>query len=215
MKVLKITTCLFFVLILILCLSTNIFAADSQSHNKDFFFNMKLSFANSIASGYEAVSDTYHDLIARLGFNVTCSNCGKNTHLSPDCSEEAIFNAFVGKWSIPEVGVDVNCYNSKAQFVCDNKNSACFFLLDNQYVIADHWYQGFNAIKLCKKGMTAYFETDSGTREYICTDVLKGYNKLFKLTDKEGNTISNPDGITLYTCNSNWENITLVLFRPV
>lgn len=147
---------------------------------------------------------------------ITCSYCGDGDHTTKRCAKKSVAGGAVGRWSIPSVGVDVACYASWAQSVCDAKDSACYFALGSQKVIADHKHQGFNAIKKCKVGTVAYVDTGSEVQKYVCTGVIQGHNVEGTLTDDGYNSIDkmNPGGITCYTCNDCWQNITIVFFQP-
>lgn len=146
-----------------------------------------------------------------------CAFCGAESHAVRHCAAQAVENGAVGRWAIPDVGVNVACYGSTKQDVCDAKDSACYFALGSQTVIGDHWHQGFNAIKRCKVGMKAYLDAGDGVQEYVCTSIIKGYNTGATLTDEAGNSINerNPGGITCYTC-SIWsqERVTIAFFEP-
>ena len=148
----------------------------------------------------------------------SCSYCGGADHSTGHCTTKSIASGAVGRWVIPDVGVNVACYASSEQSVCDRKDSACYFTLGSQKVIGDHWNQGFGAIKKCVVGTKAYMDTKDGKQWYICTGVIPdGHNTGSALTDADYNplTEANPGGITCYTCNGNWKNVTIVLFSKI
>ena len=125
---------------------------------------------------------------------------------------------YVGRFYIPDVGVDVALYDSWKQAVCDKKDSACFFQYGAQRIVADHWNQGFGAIKKCEPGMEAYIRNGNKTEKFICTDIIEGHNTVTgDLTDWDGNDIWdwNKDGITCYTCNGNSRNIKIIFFKKI
>ena len=101
--------------------------------------------------------------------DATCAYCGAQGHAARYCAAKAIANGAVGRWVIPDIGINVACYASSAQSVCDRKDSACYFSLGAQYAIADHWNQGFDAIKKCAVGTKAYMETGDEKQWYACT----------------------------------------------
>lgn len=121
-----------------------------------------------------------------------------------------------GRFYIPDVGVNVALYDSYAQSVCDKKDSACLFNYASQRVIADHKHQGFSAIKKCKPGMIAYISDGERIERFICTEIIQGHNDGY-LYDADYNDIEdrNPNGITCYTCNDHWRNITIVFFKKL
>ena len=146
---------------------------------------------------------------------IVCSYCNSPNHKTSVCPVKATDNGAVGRWVISSQNINVACYESMEQSVCDAKDSACYFKLGSQMVIADHWNQGFDGIKKCQPGTTAYMETENGRQNYVCTKIFKGHNT-GGLTDEEYNPIDdwNPGGITCYTCNGNWRNIVIVFFQP-
>lgn len=86
------------------------------------------------------------------------------------------------------------------------------------YVIADHDYQGFWALKNASIGMNAYMDYGDFREEYICTQVEKGYNCGDHLSDADHTPLYSdhcPDGILCYTCNGNSHDIILVSFQPI
>lgn len=121
-----------------------------------------------------------------------------------------------GRWLIPDLGVNVATFRSWAQSVVDQADSSAMFTLGSMDVIADHDYQGFSSIIRCPVGTSAYFDFGNGLTEYVCTASFSGHNIKSTLTDDDHNDIqySNPDGITCYTCNGNWQDIWIVFFQP-
>ena len=123
---------------------------------------------------------------------------------------------YVGRFLIPRVGVDVACYESSAQSVADARDSAAYFYACGHRVIADHVNQGFDAIKGCREGDTAQLVTEQGAEELICVAVIQGHNTGSALTDENYTPINAmyPDALVCYTCNDNWQNVTIVFFVP-
>lgn len=133
---------------------------------------------------------------------------------SSNYSDDGVYNTWdtcVGSFSIPSVGLSVNCYSSASQSTVDAKNSAAYFYTQGHSVVADHVNQGFNKIKSCSKGTSAYL---AGV-EYECVAVMSGHNDGHKLTTSSGEDIRNvyPGTLVAYTCNSNWQNVTMVFFK--
>lgn len=167
----------------------------------------------------KAVTAANADTVYKAQYKATrivCSYCGSENHKVATCAAKSVSKGALGRWSIPSVGINVACYKSWEQSVCDAKDSACYFTLGDMDVIGDHWNQGFNAIKSCTPGTKAYLETSSGTKTFVCTKIFTGHNT-GNLTDDDYNDISrgyNTGGITCYTCNDHWSNVTIVFFQP-
>ena len=120
--------------------------------------------------------------------------------------------------TIPSVGVDVACFwaSNNLQAYIDASDSAAFFSYGYQDVIADHRHQGFSAMKGSAIGSYAYLDYGSYKKTYVCVANFKGHNTGSSLTDLEGNDIAymNEGGIAMYTCNENWQNVTITLWQP-
>lgn len=124
----------------------------------------------------------------------------------------------VGRWLIPDVGVDVAAFASSTQATADAKDSACYFPFGDMIVVGDHWNQGFEAIKKCVVGTKAYLDIGAELKEYICVASFEGHNRVTEMTDNKNKSLNygaNTDGITCYTCNGNWQDIWIVFFQPV
>lgn len=147
-----------------------------------------------------------------------CSYCGSQEHLKASCAKRSVNNGAIGRWVIPNVGVNVACYDSNAQSVCDRKDSAASWQdgEGKQRYIGDHWNQGFDAIKNCVPGTKAYMDDGETKTWYVCTSVEYGHNTGEMLVDNDYQSITdrNPGGMTCYTCNGNWKNVALVFFAP-
>ena len=125
------------------------------------------------------------------------------------------FDEYVGRFKIPAVGVNVACYASSSQATVDAADSAAYFYTSGHLTIADHKHQGFSAIRSCSKGMKGSLSTSSGTKNYICVDRINGHNTGYELTDANYNSIDSmyPGTLVLYTCNENWQNVTIVFLK--
>ena len=131
-----------------------------------------------------------------------------------------------GRLTIPTVGVDVALYNASlyggSQGIVDARDSAAYMQdacgLYNSILIADHWNQGFDAMKRSVPDATkAYIKTSSGTIEYICVANFTGHNTGRDLTDNDYKRITNlySDGLIMYTCNDHWSNVTITFWAPI
>ena len=148
----------------------------------------------------------------------TTNNNNNNTSTTPPPSNNNNYNTWdtlVGKLSIPSVGLSVNCYASASQATVDAANSAAYFYTQGHLVIGDHVNQGFNKIKSCSKGTIAYIPYGGSSVEYECVAVMNGINTGYSLTTADGRDIRDlyPGAVVCYTCNSNWQNVTLVFFQ--
>jgi|GEM_PF-2695630 len=147
-----------------------------------------------------------------------CGYCGGSGHDEAGCRSKVIDSSeargAIGRWVIPEVGVDVAAFDSSSQSVVDAADSAGLFYALGQHLVADHNYQGFNAIKSCRTGMEAYLETSEGRQTFICTGITTGTNVGNDIITSDGRSISkvNRGGYTCYTCNENRSSVTIVFF---
>ena len=101
--------------------------------------------------------------------------------------------------------------NAGAQSIVNRKDTA--IRMDwhtNTLVIADHWNQGFEAIKQSVPGETViYLVYEGGVQKYICQNVQNGRNDGKTLRAEDGTDLlaSDPGGVLLYTCDGNWHTI--------
>lgn len=148
-----------------------------------------------------------------------CSYCEVEGHGNRFCPTKASDEGAFGRWVIPDVGVNVACYmtTDKAQEITDAKDSAALIRRSNATLLADHNYQGFDAINKCVVGTVAYMYTGARVQKYVCTDVLEGYNAGTHLTDVQGNTVkfAGAGGYTNYTCHFFSDKITIVHFKSM
>lgn len=147
---------------------------------------------------------------------IGCNYCGAADHKEAVCLQKTADRGAAGRWSIPGHGVDVACFHSNAQSVVNDKDSAAMFPYGVQTIICDHWNQGFEGIKSCEPGTKALWTAVDGTESwYVCTEKFNGHNT-GKLTDEDYVCVSdrNENGITCYTCNDNYKNVTIVFFQP-
>ena len=142
------------------------------------------------------------------------SNTEQNTTASKDTHSTA--ENYVGRFKIPSVGVNVACYAGSAQSIVDAKDSAAYFYGFGHTIIGDHKHQGFSAIKSCTVGTKATMNTPNGVESYTCVGIIKGHNTGTALTDSDYVDIDYlyPGALACYTCNENWQNVTIVFFMP-
>lgn len=119
-----------------------------------------------------------------------------------------------GRFTCPSVGIDVAIFAQSSQAVTDAADSANYFQLGGSMIVADHVNQGFNRIKSMGVGTLCYIETGSQTKTYRVTGKINGHNTGYDLTDSNYNSILGSAPLILYTCNENWQNITIVFCTP-
>ena len=149
-----------------------------------------------------------------------------------------------GRLYIPDANISVSLQREDEthtmQAICDMPNTACYVpyhpedefwtsLFDDSPMIADHNYQGFNAIKTLPIGSELYIEhPDSSTEhyklEYIDPNGTYDYadvtylNSTFPLEwprYSDGSFVNkgHTDCVTLYTCNQDTKHITIARFK--
>ena len=134
-------------------------------------------------------------------------------------AEEIEKRGITCRLTIPSVGVNVACFwstGSNLQTLVDNTDSAAFFPRYNDVrVIADHRHQGFSAMKSSTIGTKAYLDYGSYVETYTCIANFKGHNTGAYLTDNDGNNVSDlyPGKLVMYTCNENWQNVTITIWE--
>jgi sortase (surface protein transpeptidase) len=135
--------------------------------------------------------------------------------------KKSVDKGAVGRWIISDVKVNVAVYmgtssSQKNAAIVNAADSGIYLKKGDGYLIGDHNYQGFEAIKKCKPGTVAYLDTGKQVVKYVCTKVFKGYNEKYYLTDASGVKYNLPkDYIANYTCNENSHSVTIVEFKPV
>lgn len=131
-----------------------------------------------------------------------------------------------GRLTIPDVNVNVALFEVSAsdgaanQKITDKTDSAAFIPWGNQWLVADHYYQGFEKMKNSKIGTIAYINNGERMQAYICVEKAAGKNVSYTLLDNKGNDLYNRNagGICMYTCNVviyNGQDITYSLWQPV
>ena len=149
-----------------------------------------------------------------------------------------------GHLYIPDANISVSLQREDEthtmQAICDMPNTACYVpyhpedefwtsLFDDSPMIADHNYQGFNAIKTLPIGTELYIEHPDSTTEhykleYIDPNGTYDYadvtylNSTFPLEwprYSDGSFVNkgHTDCVTLYTCNQDTKHITIARFK--
>ena len=149
-----------------------------------------------------------------------------------------------GHLYIPDANISVSLQREDEthtmQEICDMPNTACYVpfypeddfsaaLFDDSPMIADHNYQGFNAIKTLPIGSDLYIEHPDSTTEhykleyidpngtYIPQDITL-WGSTFPLEwprYSDGSFVNkgHTDCVTLYTCNQDTKHITIARFK--
>lgn len=125
----------------------------------------------------------------------------------------------VGRLFIPSVDLNVGVYNADitkvetTQKIVDNRDSAAYFHMNHQYIIADHNYQGFNRISDIPIGGKAYIKKANGQISvYRMTNRLEGENLGYDLTDLNGKSVLDGRGdLIMYTCYKTYEYLNHVM----
>ena len=119
--------------------------------------------------------------------------------------------------TIPSVGVNVGCFwgTNNLQTLVDASDSAALFSYGGMTIVADHRHQGFSAMKSSSIGTKAYMDYGDHTEEYVCIANFKGHNTGHALTDNNDTNISElyPGYLGMYTCNENWQNVTITIWQ--
>ena len=80
---------------------------------------------------------------------------------------------YKGRIIIPEYSINTRLYkvdpdtNENRIAIVDAENSACFTIVDNTYVVGDHYYQGFSALWDAYVGLNGVWEDESGNQHNL------------------------------------------------
>lgn len=173
------------------------------------------------SGGYAAdtiIGDTYYDNDG-IGYSEYWTD---HWYFKDGVKTEFNSNSPYGRFYIPDTGVDVglqyinldNCY--LAQDVVDADDSAVYMDYGSSYVIADHRHQGFSAIKECAIGTKAFIRHDDRLEVYECVNIdPNSRNDGEDVYDSDENIIYNydPSLLSCYTCNEDWQHVTVVTFK--
>ena len=115
--------------------------------------------------------------------------------------------------------VRVDYYDDQdAQWICDAEDSAVYMTgWGVTPFIGDHTNQGFSGIRSCVDDTKAFIRHDGNTYVYDCTYVGGGTNDGYNIYDWNGEMIWNhgSNDLGMYTCNGNWQNVSIVLFSLI
>lgn len=96
---------------------------------------------------------------------------------------------------------------NNAQIIVDRPDSAAYFQIHNQPIIADHNHQGFYRIIDIKVGEKAYIKNSDGQIQvYTMINKFEGMNLEYDLTDlNEKSVLDGRGDLILYTCYKSYE----------
>lgn len=154
---------------------------------------------------------------------IYCKKCDSELDVQPYTYQEKVQKQKAKRWMygrlvIPDVGVDVAVIKVFSQETTDAQDSAAYFDWNGAWLIADHWNQGFDAIKQCQPGDICYIVTGDDIEEYKCLRMDYGHNTGFDLTENDWSTSVTgqyPGKIIMYTCNNGWQNIAFVVWERI
>lgn len=136
----------------------------------------------------------------------------------------------VGRLVIEDVGITVALYTMNGtdidhdQAVVDKKDSAGWGdyteFGESSHLIADHNYQEFKNLCDVTPGTSVarILHSDGTEDRYICTRIDNdGTNDGEYIYDSDGENVAFMDSALLYmyTCNSNWRNVTITFWYPI
>lgn len=110
----------------------------------------------------------------------------------------------------------VSLNEGNAQEVVDTQDSAAIFNFGNVLVIADHKNQEFGELKNRQVGDTTYIKYENSIIDsYTCSEKVNGQNTGYELIMDDGRKVSELTDcdIVMYTCNENWQNVTITLWK--
>ena len=129
----------------------------------------------------------------------------------------------MGRLVIPGVGINVALYidgegeteMEKLQNICDREDSAAFFCDGIGYLIADHNNQAFQPLSNVSLGDKAFILRGHSILSLECDLRMSGHNYGQGIVDEEGNYVSAYSDYICYTCEDNWNNVSIAGFKVV
>lgn len=178
------------------------------------------------AYGHDMIEHRTDPMVLSDGYSFKqCSRCGLETDFETlsykdVCADRLSKRGGLYILDIPDLGVHVMCFpadcfdGEQNQFVVDAKDSAAYMSWGVESVIADHKHQGFSAIWDCAAGVKAYLTDANGTRSLTCVEVGSGTNTGGGIFSDSGHDAwnYNDGGICMYTCNEDWQHITVTFW---
>lgn len=139
------------------------------------------------------------------------------------------FGGYQGRLTIESADINLACVqpikdgNTIRQFLVNQQDCASMIPMNSMNgcfatIIADHNYQEFSTLELCKIGDAAMFTSKDGTKQfYEVTANFRGLNKDGQLRYQSGENVipDNDGGIILYTCLEDAVNVRIVFLHPI
>ena len=145
---------------------------------------------------------------------------GRNRQVEQEISGKP---GMVGRRVIPGVGINVALYTDgegateaeMLQNICDREDAAAFFCDGLGYLIADHNNQAFRVLDSVSLGDKAFILRGHSILSLACDLKMDGHNHGKGIVDAEGNFVSALSDYVCYTCQDNWNNVSVVGFRVI
>lgn len=128
----------------------------------------------------------------------------------------------LGRLYIPSVYIKVRLFQVKAgdgraQYVTDAIDSAAYNVSYHGVCgfIADHWNQGFIALKKVTFNDKAYIKTNNSIKIYKCVKICYGSNNGKNLTTYNGEEMGliHWADFCCYTCDRHWTHVYMCFFK--
>ena len=118
---------------------------------------------------------------------------------------------------IDAVGINVGLTYSSDQWAVDDYDSAAYFSYGMGMMIGDHNYQTFETLPNVIPGSTtARIDFGDHVEQYICTNLITGYNTGHGLYDDNDNSVESGATLIMYTCQWYSDNgVYITMWEPV
>ena len=145
---------------------------------------------------------------------------GRNRQVEQEISGKP---GMVGRLVIPSVSINVALYTDGGgatveemlQNICDREDAAAFFCDGMGYLIADHNNQAFQVLDSVSLGDRAFILRGHSILSLVCDLKMDGHNYVKGIVDAEGNYVSALSDYVCYTCQDNWNNVSVVGFHVI
>ena len=145
---------------------------------------------------------------------------GRNRQVEQEISGKP---GMVGRLVIPSVSINVALYTDgegatveeMLQNICDREDAAAFFCDGMGYLIADHNNQAFQVLDSVSLGDRAFILRGHSILSLVCDLKMDGHNYGKGIVDAEGNYVSALSDYVCYTCQDNWNNVSVVGFHVI
>ena len=143
---------------------------------------------------------------------------GRNRQVEREISANP---GMIGRLVIPGLGISVALYTDGEgateqeilQNLCDREDAAAFFDDGFGYLIADHNNQAFWNLDSVQPGDRAFILRGHSILSLECDLRMDAHNYGQGIVDAAGNYISARSDYVCYTCQDNWNNVSVAGFR--